>query len=516
MSVLGWIQVLKFMEKTHGAVRGQVVTDAKVRIYAADYKWRVHSDGFIYISRLDENAKEVKIPQTIPLDESLVAFFGLYSGDGAKGSESKDNIGFIKPVISFSQREPNLVRFALQQFKILFPGAIHFTFSLGEDAAFFMGGAGWEMLKDYYKGKAPATPELKKVRPTLALADKTYLSEKRHVDGTNEKHLAFYYFHKPAMEAILSAVKRADLEMCGIKFGSDDRVVASLRRPFKKGAREPGGSSRSDELHVGGLTGLGELFLKMLHEIEDSIYADSQISSQGLIQWVDKPSLTGEIIKTHEFFTKNSFGELAGERPLIKQDGNHLLGRWPRSKVIRLAPYITIDPLFSYIAGLYMAEGSTPKSSIFNMFSRKINGLNLSFTSSENTSIELVIRSLAKLFAHEDCVDTWKIKVGSQYFPELVVIGLKQGVPMLRGGDSGDGKLRTMEISLSLKPWALDVIHCLRPFEHKFSHVEPTGAGLARIDFSASSALCKWYFPLLVYTMFHKYVKKPSQEFAYD
>ena len=318
------------------------------------------------------------------------------------------------------------------------------------------------------------------------------------------------------MKSILSAVKRDDLEKCGIKLGSDDKVVASLRRPFKKGAREPGGSSRSDEMHVGGLTGLGELFLKMLHEIEDSIYSDTQISSQGLIRWVAKPSLTGEIIRTQKFFSENAFAELAGERPLIKQDGNYLLGRWPRSKVIRLAHQITVDPLFSYIAGLYMAEGSTPKSAIFDMFSKKINGLNLSFTSSENMSIELVIRSLAKLFPQDDCVNTWKIKVGSQYFPELVVIGLKHGVPMLRGGDSGDGKMRTMEISLALKPWALNTIPCLMPFQHKFSHVEPTGAGLARIDFSASSALCKWYFPLLVYAMFHKYVKNPSQEFIND
>ena len=36
------------------------------------------------------------------------------------------------------------------------------------------------------------------------------------------------------------------------------------------------------------------------------------------------------------------------------------------------------------------------------------------------------------------------------------MIGLKNGVPMLRGGRSGDGKLRTMEISTALKPWALE------------------------------------------------------------
>jgi len=38
---------------------------------------------------------------------------------------------------------------------------------------------------------------------------------------------------------------------------------------------------------------------------------------------------------------------------------------------------------------------------------------------------------------------------------ELVVTGLKNGVFMLRGGASGDGKLRTMEISLAIRDWGL-------------------------------------------------------------
>ena len=96
------------------------------------------------------------------------------------------------------------------------------------------------------------------------------------------------------------------------------------------------------------------------------------------------------------------------------------------------------------------------------------------------------------------------------------MIGLKSGVPMLRGGKSGDGKLRTMEISMAIKSWALEVAPSLVPFEDKYSHVEPTGAGLARIDFSASSALCRWYFPLLIYAAFGNIVERPSEDFVYD
>jgi hypothetical protein len=100
--------------------------------------------------------------------------------------------------------------------------------------------------------------------------------------------------------------------------------------------------------------------------------------------------------------------------------------------------------------------------------------------------------------------------------------GLKQGLPMLRGGNSGDGKLRTMEISLAIKEWALSIADAplageqslLRTeYSGRYSHVEPTGAGVARIDFSASSSLCRWYFPLLMYTVFSEIVADPSREF---
>lgn len=510
---MGYFNVKEFLEKTDGQIRGKILTDAKIRYYSADYKWDANKSGYVWISRKNGSGDKIRLKECIELDERLISFFGLYSGDGAKGSEDPKNPGQLKTQISFSQREPNIVKFAVQEFRRLFSDSIRFVFSLGEDSAYFMADSGNDMLKEYYGGKIPKVPKLTNIRPNLNDADKRYLAEKRNVVGTNEEHLAFYYFHKSAMESILTDFKHEDIKKVGIQLNSNDKVTASLRRPFKKGARKPGGSSRSDELHVGGLNGFGEFFLKMLYELEDSILHDTTISPQGMVKWNDKPSNLGEMVDVKNFFEENNYGQIAGERPTINDNGINLRGRWPRSKEIDIHNKLLIDPLWCYVSGLYLAEGTTPKSVFFSMFNKKPKGLGIGFTSSEGTSIELMLRTLKKLFPAEYCLDAWKIKVGSQYFPELVVIGLKHGVPLLRGGSSGDGKLRTMEISLSLKDWALQLAPSLMNYADKYSHVEPTGAGLPRIDFWASSALARWYFPLIMYSIFRNQILDPSGGF---
>ena len=99
--ILGKIKLKEFLQNTNGIVRGRVVTDAKDRYYAAEYVWQEDPLFFdcIIISRADGTGNQMKIKSVIELDESLVAFFGLYSGDGAKGSEDVAVPGKIKPVI---------------------------------------------------------------------------------------------------------------------------------------------------------------------------------------------------------------------------------------------------------------------------------------------------------------------------------------------------------------------------------------------------------------------------------
>ena len=523
--ILGYLRVENYLQTVKGQVVGCVMTDGKDRQYRQVYTFEDSGDKLI-VQRADGNGDAVIIPKTIELNESLVAFFGLYSGDGAKGSEDKSEAGRIVPIISFSQKEKHLARFAVDQFRKLFPGNIRFTFSLGEDSAYFMAGEGKNKLEAHYitttGSGIPATLPLANVRPNLTPKDMQYLGEIRpDVQATNEEYLAFYYRHKAAMEAIFTAEKKRELASVGINAAPDITVTASLRRPFKKGAREPGGSSRSDEIHLGGLNGAGELFLKMMHEIEDSVLQDSKVSSSGLVEWIDQPSKVGQTLDLFDFFRNSPYGQINNAHPVeLAAVGDQIVGKWRQSSETTLNRHLLIDPLWCYIAGLYLAEGSTPKETLFRMFSDRPGSMALGFTSSEGTSIELMLRTLHKLFPKENCVDAWKVKVGSQYFPELVVAGLKHGVPMLRGGNSGDGKLRTMEISLSIKEWALDVADAplngrtsilRQDYADCYSHVEPTGSGVARIDFWASSTLCRWYFPLLMYTVFSGIIADPTQ-----
>ncbi|MCJ2563291.1 MAG: hypothetical protein LN417_04290, partial [Candidatus Thermoplasmatota archaeon] len=472
---LGWINIKRYLDKTDGQIVGKLLTDAKARTYSAGYQYEENSDGMIVIRRDDGHGDCVALRERIPIDTELIAFFGLYSGDGAKGSEDPRNLGVIKASISFSQREPNLVRFAVDQFRRLFSGRLRLTFSLGEDSAHFMAGDGLRSLKEHYGGELPHPQEFMDVRPSLNAGDRRYLAERRNVPGTNEENLAFYYQHKDIMQQILVEVKTQDVAKAGITLNSEDRITASLRRPYKKGAREPGGSSRSDELHIGGLSGFGEFFLKMMYELESSIYHDTRTSPQGLVGWTDIPSELGEEIDIRDFFSSHPYGTIAGERPMFSVSDPQVRGRWPRSIEVKLKSKLKIGPLFAYSSGLYFAEGGTPKPEIFAMHSRRPRRLSLAFTSSEETSLTIMFRFLSQLFPEQDIMRAWKIKVGSQYFPELVSIGLKHGVPMLRGGASGDGKMRTMEISEALKPWALEVCPSLQLYSDRYSHVEPTG-----------------------------------------
>jgi hypothetical protein len=517
---LGKLEIENFLESVQGEVRGELESDAKDRHYKAQYRWQEapNTSAQLLIRKRDGTGDTFKMPKEIELTRSLTAFFGFYSGDGSKGTEDRDNLGHLNPSVGVSsQIEPDLASFTMAHLKSLFPD-VGFRCTLGEDSAFFMAGEGKEALREKYGGIIPDVPDLEDLDIDLSSSDERYLKENRSYQPDPERDLAFYHYHKEPMREILTSWKEESLKKVGISPGSDVRITASTRRPYKKGPREPGKSSRSDELHTSGVNGAGELMLFILSEIEDSVLRDKPASSHGLVRWNGKPSEIGEEVSVIDFFQNSPYGQIGDERPreLQPEVSGRVKGRWDRSVNVVLSRRLKIDPLWCYTSGLYLAEGSTKEDVFFSMFAEKPESqdLSLSFTSTERKSLELVLRALAKLFRKEKCLKAWKLKVGSQYLPETVVAGLKNAVPVLRGGNSGQGKMRTAEISLDLKDWALEVAPVLKEFEHRYTHVEPTGAGVPRIDFRASSSLCRWYFPLLMYSIFSDTHGNPVADFS--
>lgn len=213
--ILGHLKIHHFLKKVKGQVRGQHKADAKIRYYSADYTWVEDPDdnSYILVRRADGSGSQVKLPTVLGLDESLISFFGLYSGDGAKGSLDPSKPRRIKPPISFSQTEPHLVKFAVKQFRRIFPGSINFTLTLGEDSAFFLDGEGWNLLNQYYHGSVPPAFTLNQIFPSLTDKDREYLAEKRVYQNSAEEDLAFYYQHKKVMREILIKKKNKNLIM---------------------------------------------------------------------------------------------------------------------------------------------------------------------------------------------------------------------------------------------------------------------------------------------------------------
>lgn len=99
--ILGQLRIKDFLLRTVGQVRGRLVSDAKRRWYAADYQWEAHPSGDLLISRTDGTGDRVRIQPVIDLDESLIAFFGLYSGDlpsSLYDCPGHVRIGLVQPI----------------------------------------------------------------------------------------------------------------------------------------------------------------------------------------------------------------------------------------------------------------------------------------------------------------------------------------------------------------------------------------------------------------------------------
>lgn len=96
MGNLGKIKIREYLTNKQGIVTGKVVTDGKSRIYRNEYIIESLPNGNIIIKQANGNGDSIEMPPEIDLTEELVAFFGLYSGDGTKGIDDAKNQGIIR------------------------------------------------------------------------------------------------------------------------------------------------------------------------------------------------------------------------------------------------------------------------------------------------------------------------------------------------------------------------------------------------------------------------------------
>ena len=127
----GQIDLQGFLSSRKGEIRLDLIDAGMVRPVEARYDFQARGDVFLVTPRLQRRtAPGVSIPKTIPLTPWLVAFFGMYDGDGNK----TNNIGF-------AQSEVHLQDFALAGERAIFGDQFETEVSILEDSKRFEGPA---------------------------------------------------------------------------------------------------------------------------------------------------------------------------------------------------------------------------------------------------------------------------------------------------------------------------------------------------------------------------------------
>lgn len=507
------------LEASDGVLSGPLIHDGKKRKYRREYAFR-NASGGVEISHRDDFDKSITLPEEIPLTITDIGFLGMYSGDGAKGSESGGKSDIVNVSLEFSQKNPVLALFAARKVKNIF-GDVPVRYDVASDSAFFLNKK--DELENFREKLLNSGANEDELEPEIDLSDfesemsdrdREYIENRGRGAAAIEtkeeakETLRWWYEYKETMNRWLVEDKRDQLESYGVTFGPDDEVRSSVRRPFVKGARKIGQASRTDETKFPTLSNyFGELFLHIVEGIQDSVVENtSTVTEEGevWIEWNHPPKESyGFGLDTESFIEQSEYTKY------ITGTGNErryrIIDRAEDSIVLRkygvsdeysftVPTILDITPEIAFGAGLYFAEGDSPKERIAG--SRELEPyydepgssgkLSLGFNSSTNPPMHITFSVMEELFPNfkSEVMSRWKLKIGSAYEPETIAVAEKLGMTFLRKGDLGQGTSRAFALGQSLIPWALSVLPTLEPYAEFFTHIEPTGAGIPRIDLS--------------------------------
>jgi hypothetical protein len=514
------VDVAQLLDDTEGVVEFELFDSGTTRRGSSTYEYEPDGDTRLRIRNVESRGRSssnLTIPRQVELTPQRIFFFGLYIGDGVKS---------VRPgasgTISLSQKEPNLSRFSRAQFLSLFGSSLRFVHSVNEDALFFMADPIRHELSDLRhrlleEGEDVMTDEELEAflqRDLDAIVSEQPPPTRAAVRGYRQKrlfqiyrqYLPEFFANRSLMRRYLEEAKRKELEEAGIPSGSDE-VTANIRLPGVKGARGPGKSSKSVELTVKGIGPFTSLFLRVVIDTYSSIANNARTvhvkdPAHPWIRWHGPPHTFARCEFSAERYLSTSPSTAqkmarSTRRYSLEPSSGHVtvsLG----SKRFEVPSTLRLTPLVCLFAGLYSAEGSTPKVKLFSYSEERVGSLNLALTASEDDTLRVCMEAVKSLVRGErGVVRSWRLKIGAKYFPETATVGNKVGVPLLRRGPKGQGAASGFEVVEAAKEWALKAMPSLQSVSQSFDHVEFTGAGIPRVDIFYDEVLALYLFSIM-------------------
>lgn len=454
----GTISILRLLDATHGNVSQELFDSGVTRKKAGEYEWNERGREVVIMPRKSGRgqAPSLTMPKELKLTPSLIAFVGLYAGDGNKGSYGS---GAGQSAIGFSQQYLSVQRLAQDRFAEIFGSQFE---------------TAWGVLDDnkWYEGDDFA--------PTLASIEKELMKAGQALPSTTEKkqfRRRNQPFELPARKVALiqEFVKRRFIEQSR-HFGLnvDARRLTVTISPAK------GGHEVIQNLV--GSNHFMPIWLKIVNAVVDTILDNRQSEALGWLHWDAKPQELLFGMLDVESYLSNRVSYIRGSKTLqytttphsenllqIKRTGSALVNR-----------RIPLTPLEFLYAGLYLAEGATNKDDIFVLGETEVHDVSVAFTSSENRLITNFFVFLDRL--GPDLIRSWRVKVGKKYLPQTIMVAQRLGTLPLLGGAKGEGIVRTWELRDAFLDWALRSNPSMKKHSTKYHHLESTGVGIPRLD----------------------------------
>jgi len=460
-----------------------LLSSKKVELTLIDSATRRPISATYSYSRMDHRLKIMSqenpsialiIDSEIQLTPSIIAFIGLYLGDGNKTG----NIGF-------SQREINILKFAYDMELRIFGQNFRNRWSILEDTKRF---------------------ESEAMKRKLKSIEKVIAAKNKSLSGKDLKLAAQREF---LIREFLAKASRARLT---INRSDINRPVIS---PLK-GAKAPGKSSLEYIHDLYGSKYFLPLWLKIVYDVVNSIINEEKFA---WINWVIPPKESPYKLDVSEYILQRvRYGTSpASSRYKVTQkltNPNFIeISKRGRYKAT-VKRQLSLSPLLFLVSGFYLAEGDTKKEHVF-IFEKKEVPIRVGITSSE----ERVVRAFIELLENlgENLIGRWKVKVGTKYLIETEEIAQRLGVITVRGGDKGQGYVRTQELHEVAKTWALQEFPFLKKYKDVYTNLEITGVGIPRVHIMAKPTIDAYFVSLVRDAVFHpyelfKYVKDELHE----